>query len=264
MKKSILLSALALLITLVSCTKNENNYYTVENVTVQLNSKELLETVVKPFKASTKKSSTSSTTEYEHQFPSSYTAYFISKETKGQYASGQLVRTINVNPGNNTITIPKLDYDIIVTNYTKEGDWYTWNDAIQQLPQTSHELYLYGKNNIDYSTVTEGTVELTNPYAAVMITDNQWVSGTPKSYDTNQEYFNNSGWYILYIRNGNTNTMIPVFNNGISSSFTLTRDIKANYIYQFNVYGDIDDLNNGNFWIIAKPFEKTIKEIINL
>lgn len=263
MKKSILLSLLALLITLVSCTKNENNYYTVENVTVQLNSKELLETVVKPFKASTKMSSSNSTTEYEHQFPSSYTAYFISKETKGEYTKGQLITTISVVAGGNTITVPKLDYDVIVTNYTKEGNWYTWNDAIQQLPQTSQELYLYGKTSIDYSSVTVGTVELTNPYAAVMITDNEWVNGTPTSHDTNQDYFKASGWYILYIRNNNTNTKIPVSIASYSSdTYTLKRDISPNHIYQFIIDGSVKNIEGGILGVTVKPFEKPIEEII--
>lgn len=268
MTNLIKLSAIVVLLlsTLVSsCTKNENNYYTVENVTVSLNSKELLETVVKPFKASTKMSTKSVVEEYQHQFPSSYTAYFISKETKGEYTTGQLVKTINVVAGSNTITIPKLNYDVIITNYTKEGNWYTWGDAIQQLPRTSYELYLYGKNNIDYSTVTVGTVELTNPYAAVMIKDNQWVNGSPTSYDTNQEYFNNSGWHILYIRGNNTNTKIPISIAGNpNTSYTLSRSIEANNIYQFTIDGSVPNLEDGNLGVIVKPFEKIIKETIKL
>lgn len=272
MKKSILLPLLALLITVASCTKNENYYYTVENVTVQLNSKELLETVVKPF--SGKRASVSTTvdseSEYTHVFPSSYKAYFVSKETKGEYTTGQVVKVIDVVAGNNTITIPKLDYDVYVTNFIKEGAespnaWYTWSNAVEQLPQSSSELYLYGKNNINYSTVTEGTVELSNPYAAVMIKNNQWVSGTPKFYGDGKDYFIGGGWYILYIRTGNTNTQIPISIAGNSNThFTLNRDIEANNIYQFTIDGSVPLLEDGNLGIVVQPFKKVIEEIIKL
>ncbi len=261
------LSALVLLliVSLSSCTKTENHYYTVENVTVSLNSKELLETVVKPF-GKMRASTTASTPEYKHVFPSSYKAYFVSKETKGEYTTGQVVKVIDVVAGGNTITIPKLNYDIYITNYEHSADkWYTWSNAVEQLPQSSTELYLYGKNNIDYSTVTEGTVELSNPYAAVMIRDNRWVNGTPKFYGDGRDYTKVTGWYLLYFRTGNTNTMVPINIAGNSNThFTLNRVIEANSIYQFIIDGSVPDLNDGNLGVIVKPFEKVIEETIKL
>src|SRR5690606_22272381 len=183
-----------------SCNKTENNYYTVEQVTVQFNSKELLETEVKPFSSKSSAARADVNAEYEHVFPLSYKAYFVSKQTKGEYTQGQVVKVIDVVAGNNTITIPKLDYDVYVTNYSHTADkWYTWSDAIQQLPQSSHTLYLFGKNRIDYSTVTEGQVELSNPYAAVMIKKNQWLNGIPKFYGDGSDYFSVTGWYVNYI-----------------------------------------------------------------
>lgn len=249
----------------ISCTKNENNYYTVENVTVSLNSKELLETVVKPFEKWASLSATSNS-EYTHVFPSSYKAYFVSKETKGEYTDGQLVKVIDVVSGGNTITIPKLNYDVYVTNYDTAADkWYTWSNAVEQLPQSSAELYLYGKNNIDYSTVTEGTVELANPYAAVMIKNNQWVNGTPKFYGDGKDYFIGGSWYIRYIRTGNTNTQIPINIAGNpNTNYTLNRSIEANNIYQFTIDGSVPVLEDGNLGIIVKPFEKVIEETIKL
>lgn len=247
-----------------SCTKNENHYYTIENVTVQFNSKELLETKVKPLG---KRSSTTANVnaEYEHVFPSSYKAYFVSKQTKGEYTQGQVVKVIDVVAGNNTITIPKLDYDVYVTNYSHSADkWYTWNDAIQQLPQSSHTLYLFGKNRIDYSTVTEGQVELVNPYAAVMIKNNKWVNGTPKFYGDGSNYFSVTGWYVNYIRTGNTNTQVPINIPGNPNThYTLSRDINANEVYQYTINGSAGD-QNGNLGIIVTPLTKLTKETINL
>lgn len=261
--KSILFAFILGMVAFSSCTKTENHYYTVENVTVQFKSKELLETIVKPFGKTA--STTTAATEYEHLFPSSYKAYFVSKETKGQYTSGQVVKVIDVTAGSNTITIPKLNYDVYVTNYTHSAEkWYTWNNAIDQLPQSSHVLYLYGKNNIDYSTVLEGQVELTNPYAAVMIENNQWVNGVPKFYGDGKDYFSVTGWYVNYIRTGNTNTQIPISIPGNpNQNYTLTRTIKANEIYQFTINGGVLD-QNGNLGIVVQPLVKVTKETINL
>lgn len=248
-----------------SCTKTENHYYTVENVTVQFNSKELLETKVKPFRARASAANANVSTEYEHVFPSSYKAYFVSKQTKGEYTQGQVVKVIDVVAGNNTITIPKLDYDVYVTNYSHTAEkWYTWPDAIEQLPQSSHTLYLFGQNRIDYSTVTEGQVELSNPYSAVMIEQNQWVSGTPKFYGDSRDYFSVPGWYVLYIRTGDTHTQIPISIPGnYNTHYTLSRSINANEIYQYTINGSVAD-QNGNLGIIVKPLVKVTKETIDL
>lgn len=261
--KSILFAFILGMVAFSSCTKTENHYYTVENVTVQFKSKELLETVVKPFGKSA--STTTAVTEYEHVFPSSYKAYFVSKETKGQYTEGQVVKVIDVTAGTNTITVPKLNYDVYVTNYTHSAEkWYTWNNAIDQLPQSSHVLYLYGKNRIDYSTALEGQVELTNPYSAVMIEKNQWVSGVPTFYGDNKDYAIVTGWYLNYIRTGNTNTKVPISIAGNpNQNYTLTRTIKANEIYQFTINGGVLD-QNGNLGIVVQPLIKVTKETINL
>lgn len=269
MTNLIKLSSIALLVLLMfSCKKTENNYYCVERITVNLHSKDMIKTVVKPMASSKKMSARSTSTDYEHKFPSSYKAYLICKESMGEYTKGELVDIIDVSEGDNTITIPKLNYDIIITNYDNDiqnHKWYTWDNAIDQLPKTSHEVYLYGKNNIDYSTVTEGTVELTNPYAAVMIKDNQWVNGYPRSYDGNQDYLKVSGWYVLYIRNNNTNTMIPISIAGNpNTTYTLSNSIEANNIYQFTIDGSVSNLEEGNLGVIVKPFEKIIKKTIKL
>lgn len=246
-----------------SCSKNETYNIVVENVTVQFNSKEILETVVKPF--AKRASVSASASEYQHKFPESYKAYFVSKETKGEYTAGQVVKVIDVTAGGNTITIPALNYDVYVTNYEKDGLWYTWNDAVQQLPQSSTELYLYGKNNINYSQVKEGTVELYNPYAGVMIENNRWINGAPKYYGDGKDYASVTGYYLLYIRGNNTNTQVPINIAGNpNNSYTLNRPIEANNIYEFKIDGSVEVITDGNLGIIVKPFEKVVREVIKL
>lgn len=248
-----------------SCTKNETFVYNIENVTVKFNSKELLETRTKPFGKVASTEPVADEYEYEHAFPTSYKAYFVSKQTKGQYTEGQVVKVIDVVSGDNTITIPKLDYYVYVTNYTHSAEkWYTWDNAIEQLPQSSHVLYLFGKNRIDYSSVTEGQVELINPYAAVMIQQNQWVNGTPKFYGDNKDYTSVTGWYLNYIRTGNTNTQIPINIAGNPNThYTLNRAINANEIYQYTINGNVIE-QGGNLGIIVQPLVKVTKETINL
>lgn len=265
--KSILTLAVALSIFLLGCTKVENNYITVEYGEFTLNGKELLTTVTKGLNKQASTGGAVATDEYDHVFPTSYTAYFVSKETKGEFTAGQVVDSLEVVSGSNTIVLPKLNYDVYVTNHKHTADkWYTWNNAISQLPQTSDKILLYGKNNINYGVVTEGTVELSNPYAAVMIKNNQWINGSPKSYDTNQEYFSAGSWYILYIRNNNTNTKVPINIAGNPNThYTLSRSIESNNIYQYTIDGSVP-LTDGedNFNVIVKPFDKVVKETIKL
>ena len=254
-----------LAVTFTSCEKSEviTNNYSIEYVNVTLDATELVAVVDKPM---TKASTRSTTAEYQHKFPESYTAYFVSKESKGEFTKGQIVDSIQVKSGDNNIRIPKLSYDVYVTNYKHQSkDWIKWKDAVQQLPQTSDKLYLLGSNSIDYSKVKAGQVELVNPYAAVMIKDNRWVSGTPKAYDTGQDYFKASGWYILYLRNNKVNTQVPIEVAGNPNKhITLNQSIEANNIYQFILDGSVELLENGNLGVIVKDFTKTVEETIKL
>lgn len=272
MRKLFSLLVLSLLIT--SCGDDvTNNYvtYNVEDVTVSLDAQSLITSSETPFSA--KNSISSFDTDYTHQMPTNYTAYFVADETRGQYTTGQVVKTYSVTEGLNNITVPKMKVKVYVTNYlkpngneTQPNAWYTWSDAVQQLPQTSHTLNLIGNNTIDYSNVTVGTVTMVNPYAAVMIKSNQWISSAPSSYDTNQDYFLDtpSNWYILYIRNNNTNTKIPINIPGNPNQhYTLNRTIEANKIYQYTINGNVLE-DDGNLDIIVLPLEVGYAETIDL
>lgn len=256
---------------LSSCSKTEVYNVTVENVTVNLNSKELLETVVKPFGKLASTGGEPVTDDYDHHFPSTYKAYFVSKETRGEYMENEVIKIIDVKSGDNEITIPKLNYTVYVTNYEKDElpytkfAWYTYPDALEQLPRTSHQLYLWGKSDIDYSEVESGTVELINPYAAVMIRNNNWVNGFPKSYDTQQNYLltSNQVWYIIYTRGNNTNTKVPLkIREDLTKQLTLSYDIVPNQIYQYTIISPVDNTSEANLGITVKGFSQIIQQDI--
>lgn len=272
MKKLFSLGLLLATTLLISCgddITNNYNTYNVEDVTVQLDAQSLITSAESPFQGK----GITFDNSYVHIMPTSYKAYFVADETRGQYTQGQVVKTITVTEGMNSITIPKLKFKVYVTNYLKPNGnesqpnaWYTWSTAVDQLPQTSHTLNLYGFNSIDYSINTVGSVTVTNPYSAVMIKANQWVNGVPMSYDTQQNYFLDSttNWYILYIRNNNTNTKVPISIPGNPNThYTLSKSIVANKIYQYEINGNVGDID-GNLNIVVAPLEEGVAEVIDL
>ena len=234
---------------LSSCSKEKTEIYIIEEVKVQLTAQPKLTVKESGFRSS----------EYEHQYPESYTAYFVSAETKGQYTLGQLIKTITVNEGTQTVTVPKLKYDVYVTNYQKEGNWFTWNDAVAQLPLSSEALYLFGKNTIDYSATDNGTVEVLNPYAAVMVLDNQYVTGAPRFYGDGKDYVKAGDWWLRYIRLDNTNTKVPT----TAGDYTLSRAIQPNRVYQYTIDGTVKD-KDGNFTVTVQEFGETTQETIEI
>jgi len=255
MKKILVLFLIGVLFS--SCS--EKNYYdvTVEWAEVSLNAQELVAKAEEGFRTR----SEGVEQEYVHVFPTSYKAYFVSAENKGDYVTGQLITTITVLPGQNTINIPKLKYNIYISNYEKEGSWYTWEDAVNQLPVSSDILYLYGKNAIDYSSVTTGTVDVKNPYAAVMIKKNDIVTGIPTHYDNaDSPYVLVTGnWYLKYIRLATTNTKVPV-KYAYVQNYTLNEPITANKIYKFTLIGVGD--TDGNLNVNVETFIETIEKEI--
>ena len=270
-----IVALLAAAISFTSCsdeTTNVTNNYYVEMQEVQLSAKALITEVQSPFGAKNQTYGTIDNS-YVLVMPTSYDAYFVADETRGQYTTGQVVKMITVTPGMNTVTIPKMRLKVYVTNWNNPNNdemqpnaWYALNDAVQQLPQTSTSLLLLGSNTIDYATTTIGEVTVTNPYAAVMVKKNQWVTSAPSSYDTNMNYFldNTTNWYILYIRNNNTNTKIPINIPGNPNQFyTLSRTILPNTINQFTINGNVLE-DDGNLNIITTPLVDGIAETIDL
>lgn len=257
MKKLLSIIAILGLFLTSSCSDDTTvNIYQVEEVTVSFGTKNIITESNGTFSKTARMNDFDKS--YTHTLPTSFTAYFVSKETKGQYTEGEVVKVITVTTGTQEITIPKLEYTIYVTNHVKNDKedkpyaWYTWSDAVSQLPVTSKDILLFGKNIIDYKTVTTGTVSLTNNYSAVMIKNNVSVSGVPTFNTGNTPYtlVDNNNWYLLYIRNNNTSTQIPV-SFGNNPKYQLNKSIEPNKIYQYTLIGVGD--TSGNLTISTTP-----------
>lgn len=266
-----------------SCSEDTiiNNYdVTVENVEVTLDAKELINVSESVFNKTGNVTTYNTAQDYTHVFPTSYKAYFVSKENRGNFTTGQVVKVIDVVSGGNSVIVPKLDYDVYVTNYIpttltdqfQTNAWYTWSTFQDQLPQTAQTLYLFGKTTVDFKTVTVGNVDLVNYYAGVEIRNNSFVNGTPMSYHTSQNYFvGNSDWYVLYIRNNTTNTKVPVSMAGYNGTdYTLNKPIQANKIYKYTINGNVDNTDGtdgnggGNFNVEVEDFEAVYEEDVDI
>lgn len=273
MKK--LLSVALLALGLVSCSEDTivNNYdITVENVTVEFGAKSILteSSVVLARQTSSFDNS------YTHVLPTTgFKAYFVSSENRGQYTEGQVVKVIDVTTGDQQITIPKLSYTVYVTNHIKNDGtedqpyaWYTWQSPETQLPVTTPNILLFGKNTIDYKTVTQGSVSLENFHSAVMIKNTEALSTTQSPFfntgNVNYNLVVNNTWYLLYIKNSTTSSQVPLaFNvSGIGNVYQLNKPIEANKIYQY-VFHAVDDVE-GNLEIITIPLEEGLVEDIDL
>ena len=130
MRKVIFMLAVVLLTLIVGCTKEREIIVVVPDVEVHLNMKQHFSVEEgNLFKSATTRST------YEHEYPTTYTAYFVANENKGDYTAGELVKTITVTKGLQTVVVPELSYKVYLTNYEKEGSWYTWPDAVEQMPK---------------------------------------------------------------------------------------------------------------------------------
>lgn len=270
LKKLIL--ALAVTFGLTSCSEDtiiNNNYFEVEEVVITLDAQSLITESQSAFKYKTM----SFDSTYQHIVPQTFTGYIVAQETKGQYTQHQVIKSIQVTEGLNQITVPKMKLKFYITNYNHPSNdemqpnaWYCWNDAKQQLPQTSQNLFYLGSESEDFNSSLSITVQLENPYAAVMIKNNKWVNSAPSSYDTKENYFldANTNWYVLYIRNNNTNTKVPINIPGNPNQhYTLSRSIEPNKSYQYTINGNVLE-DDGNLNVVINPIEVGGSEEINL
>lgn len=266
MKRILLISATLAALILTACSEKStvNNIEDTEFVQVTLSANSFVSSTNNAFRGKSVEFDES----YSHALPKTFTAYFVANENKGQYRENDLIQTEIINDGSNSVTVPKMSIAIYVTNFdgeeTSQNNWYSWNDAVEQLPMTSHELYLYGKNTIDFNKTLSGEVDVYNPYAAVMIKNNEWVAGTPKSYDSNQSYKAvTADWYNLYIRKTNTNTEVPIKSVNGNSIYPLQRDIESNRVYQFILNGDVAT-DTGSLTVNVQPLEEGSAEEIDI
>ena len=257
MRNLLFISMTLIALFLTACSENGTvqNFDEAELVQVTLSANSFVSTTNNAFLAKSVEFDHS----YSHALPSSFTAYFVANEDKGQYRAGDLIQTEIIGSGANSLTVPKMEIAIYVTNYegiaTLADNWYTWPNAIEQLPTTSHNLYLYGKNTINFDNTLTGEVDVYNHYASVMILNNKWVADYPQSYDSSQLYESvTAEWYNLYIRLSNTNPKVPLNLVNGNQNYTLNREIEANRIYQFIFNGDVAT-DTRNLTVNVQPLE---------
>lgn len=193
---------------------------------------------------------------------SEITAYFINKETTGQYKAGDVVKSITMNIGTNNLNdLPRLKYDVVVTNYKKYVDgvedleWFKKTNAVETLPNLSDEMYLYSKISVDYTTETVAEVKLKNHYSMlrvlkyyISVNDNgdftpyqiknveARISGDEKSTLKSDDSLYN----YIYTRT-NTNVVFKIDNSG-NSEILPFNTMSANNVYVIIPYvyrGDV-------------------------
>lgn len=211
----------------------------------------------------TRAGQTSSDSTFSPTLPTTYKAYFVAEETKGQYKSGSIVKTAAVNDGTNIITVPAMKYNIYVTNYDIDKIPNS-SDIEASLPESSSTLYYFGSSEKDLES--DGItldVTLSNPYATVAICKNSCVSSSPV-YKDNNTYCENGNWYYLYIRNSETDTKIPVeIEKNTTTNYTLTKDILPNHIYEYTLSRNVSTVG-GSLNITVNGFTNTYSSDINL
>lgn len=256
MRKVIFMFAVVLLTLTVSCTKEREVIVVVPNVEVHLSTKSVFNVESEDFRSTTRST-------YVHQYPINYKAYFIANETKGPYTSGQLVTTINVIEGMQTVTIPKLSYKVYVTNFehTSEG-WYTWDDALDQMPLASDVLYLFGSNVIDYGTQLTGEVLIKNPWSAIMIENHEYFdpNRSPREYNSGSNYVaTGDGWWIKYVRNHH-NTGVWLKYPGMTGNLQrgISSDVLPNKVYKYRMSTPTTS-EEDNFTVEVEKFDEVIE-----
>lgn len=160
--------------------------------------------------------------------------------------------------------MPGRPYRVVVTN--KNFNAATTGDQIRRnlLPEYSSDIYLYGENNIDYKASNEGSVTVTNDYAASMILKSAMVKSVPTMQGT--PYFSTDHYYIIYVRDQSgqvsiqRNTAFQILNTtGGTTHYNLSHTYTANKIslFHFKLYDETD----GSFNIVVdENILKTIED----
>lgn len=102
--------------------------------------------------------------------------HFITKEATETYKIGDVVKSVDMYIGKNDIQdLPRLRYDVVVTNYKKtknnveDLEWIKSDYAIDSLPDLSDKIYLFSKTTIDFRTEKTPEIKVANKYALVKL-----------------------------------------------------------------------------------------------
>ena len=179
--------------------------------------------------------------------PNTFTAYFVANENTTKYPTAkdnaQVIDSVTVHTGNNYITVPAMKYKVFVTNYSNGNEmnypgwsnWYTYPDALGQLPAGCTTLYLYGKNeNMDFTNGAVGEIQMTNPYAAVCVYNNNYILQPPHDNNGLTDFvLSNNKWYYCYIRSLNSTITANIAINKSTNYKGIIEQVSANNIYQY-------------------------------
>ena len=155
-----------------SCDCDDTDVIVVvpETKKVSLNSKVNLSSDVSPVFNKKKEESGDARCEfpdyYQHQIPELFNVYFIPKK------GGDVLSFENILEGNNEFEITAQEYTVVVTNSDKK--------YAGELPVYSTDLYLFGSKDIDFSKEDEATITVYNPYASIMVVNNESITSVPK------------------------------------------------------------------------------------
>lgn|SRR5690606_7739761 len=249
--KSFKLFLFALLITVFSsCVNNEDvQLETYPEREVILNTKTLISTSDIPF---ARIQADPEFPHYVHHLPAQFNVYFVA--TTGNDQNKVIKKFEGLGAGNHSLTVPLRPYRVVVTN--SNFNTATTGDQIRRnlLPEYASNIYLYGESNIDYKASNEGSVTVTNDYAASMILKSAMVKSVPAMQGTS--YFSTDDYYVLYVRDQNgassiaRNTTFQVLNTtGGTTHYNLSHTYTANKIsrFHFKLYDETD----GSFNIVV-------------
>jgi hypothetical protein len=163
---------------------------------------------------------------YEHTVPSTFNVYFIPTDI----VSATITYT-NVEAGKRVFELPAMKYRVVVTNSEVQHRY--------QLPQSSDVLLLFGENTVDFTTIENVDVEVTNDYASIMVAKNKAITSAPIFGSITLADF--GSYYNIYMRNGEGGAIIGDL--GINNwTYRSSVSVMPNEVHRFMICAE-DGLN---------------------
>lgn len=278
MKKLISILLLLGVIMMSSCSKSEiipSSYYKEVKINLNVYNNVEITQVNNDATSSINSRAVSSVSSFVPAFPTTFKAYFVSAENTGVYSKGAIVKIVDVNTGSNDITVPDIKYNVYVTNFSvnlssdNSKDQESILKNIQSsFPESTTSIYLYGnENDVIFHQNQNTTVTMINPYAAVCVLHNNFVTNVqynvaPLSSLATSTYKDSGegNWFYLYLKSTNTNSTIYLQNIPYNTgSYKLMKDIKPNNVYEYIVS---DDKSNNKFIVSVIDWTYNMPETI--
>src|SRR5699024_5513433 len=220
MKK--LLSILAIALFAISCGDKSTTVVVYPQKVIKLDEVNLLTQKDAPMFAKAK-SKCSFPAEYQHSLPDKFNLFFVNLSNASDYVKFQ-----EVEERTRTYKVAAREWRVVVTNSSETQQ--------VQLPRHSTELFLWGEETIDFSNKEEGKVEIGNPYAAVMLVDNNAVQSTPTLDGTQME---DVGEYFTLYTKPTQNQNLSFKNYRNKNENHQVGPFKANQVYRYMVCQEV-------------------------